>query len=93
MAQLAALPSLSVDSVVAPRPGVLSRIDTGEGSLTVDTCGRRISFPSHVSAAVRFALTGTEFIVKDLPGNLDDPGKLTLVRRLIREGLLLALPA
>jgi hypothetical protein len=26
--------------------------------------------------------------VRDLPGNLDDAGKLVLVRRLIREGLL-----
>src|SRR4249919_3484068 len=38
--------------------------------------------------AVRPALTTERFRVRDLPGNLDDAGKLVLVRRLIREGLL-----
>ena len=38
--------------------------------------------------AVRPALTTEQFRVRDLPGDLDDAGKLVLVRRLIREGLL-----
>ena len=38
--------------------------------------------------AVLHALTTERFRVRDLPGNLDDAGKLVLVRRLIREGLL-----
>jgi hypothetical protein len=44
-------------------------------------------FP-HVQQAVRFALTRSKFAVRDLPENLDDGGKLTLVRRLVREGLV-----
>ncbi len=37
---------------------------------------------------MKFALRGSPFAVCDLPGQLDEPGKLVLVKRLIREGLL-----
>jgi len=52
--------------------------------------GRKISFPWHASEAIRFALSHSEFVFRDLPGDLDDAGKLALVRRLIREGLVVA---
>jgi hypothetical protein len=38
---------------------------------------------------VRFALSGMPFAVRDLPEPLDEPGKVVLVGRLIREGLLM----
>ena len=47
-----------------------------------------IAVPLHAGPAVRHALTTERFRVRDLPGDLDDAGKLVLVRRLIREGLL-----
>jgi hypothetical protein len=48
-----------------------------------------ISLPLHVRDAVMFALAGAAFVVRDLPGPLDAAGKVVLVRRLLREGLLL----
>lgn len=54
--------------------------------------GRRITFPVHVEPAIRFALGQKRFVIRDMPGDLDDSGKLTLARRLIREGLLAASP-
>ncbi len=54
--------------------------------ISVELYGRKISFPSYAGEAVRFALTNPEFTVRDLPGDLDDPGKLVLVRRLIARG-------
>jgi hypothetical protein len=47
-----------------------------------------ISLPLFVRDAVMFALGGTPFEVRDLPGELDDDGKLVLARRLLKEGLL-----
>jgi hypothetical protein len=47
-----------------------------------------ISLPLFVRDAVNFALAGTPFVVRDLPGEFDDAGKLVLVQRLLREGLL-----
>jgi len=93
MAQVAALDRLAIDSVVGARPGVVSRLQTNGESVSLDCYGRKIAFPSHIGEAVRFALSQANFAVRDLPGNLDDAGKLTLIRRLIREGLVMALQA
>ncbi|MGH9652187.1 MAG: cupin domain-containing protein, partial [Bryobacteraceae bacterium] len=92
MAQLAALDQLTVESVVGARASVVSRVRITDGqSVSVDCYGHRITFPSHALEAVRFALGSSHFVVRDLPGGLDDPGKLVLVRRLIQEGLAMAL--
>lgn len=91
MAQLAALNRLTVDSVVGARRGIIFRLQTNGGTVLLDCYGRKITFPSHVGESVQFALNHPRFVVSALPGNLDDPGKLTLVRRLIREGLVMAL--
>jgi hypothetical protein len=83
--------AITVDSEAGARPGVVYRITTGAGSESIETYGRTISYPMEASEAVRFALTRTKFVVKDLPGGLDDSGKVTLTKRLIREGLVIAL--
>jgi ribosomal protein L16 Arg81 hydroxylase len=90
MTQMATLDRLTMDSVVGMRTGVLSHLRTDGDSASVDCYGRRITFPVHATQAVRFALSNSEFVVRDLPGDLDDAGKLVLVRRLIREGLVVA---
>jgi hypothetical protein len=61
-------------------------------SVSVRHFGRKITFPLHVAPAVRFALSEESFAIRELPGDLDDPGKATLARRLIREGLLAVCP-
>jgi len=88
MAQMAALDRLTIDSVAGARAGVISRLRINAESASVDCYGRKITFPLHASEAVRFALSNPEFVVRDLPGDLDDAGKLALIRRLIREGLV-----
>ncbi|HZC43691.1 MAG TPA: hypothetical protein VE195_05920, partial [Acidobacteriaceae bacterium] len=89
MAQIADLDRVTIDSTVVSREAVIWRVET-EGDSTVVRCAnRRIKFPAHVADAVRFALGRRRFIVRDLPSSLDDEGKLALVRRLVREGLLM----
>ncbi|MGH9735858.1 MAG: cupin domain-containing protein [Candidatus Acidiferrales bacterium] len=92
MAQLAALDRVEINTVVGTRPHVIARVQTDSDSVSVHHFGRKIAFPLHVAPALQFALAHYRFTVRDLPGDLDDAGKLTLVRRLIREGLLLAPP-
>jgi ribosomal protein L16 Arg81 hydroxylase len=91
MAQMAALDRLTMDSVVGARTNAVSHMRTDGESTSVDCYGRKLTFPVHASEAVRFALSNSQFVVWKLPGDLDDKGKLTLVRRLIREGLVVAL--
>ena len=92
MAQIKVLDHLGTNSVVATRPEISFRLGMDGDSTWVDCGRRRISFPPYVTEALRFALTSSEFAVRDLPGTLDDAGKLVLVRRLIREGLLIVEP-
>jgi len=90
MAQIAALDRLSMDSVVGVRAGAIFRLKTDGDSAALECSGRQITFPLHALEAASFALGHPKITVRDLPGGLDDAGKLTLVRRLIREGLLMA---
>jgi ribosomal protein L16 Arg81 hydroxylase len=91
MEQIALIERIKTDSVLSARTGVVSRIETEGGSVTIHGFGRKISFPAYAAAAVRFALDESRFVVGMLPGELDENGKLVLVRRLVREGLVAVL--
>jgi hypothetical protein len=41
-----------------------------------------------VESTLRFILEAEVFVAADLPGDLDDAGKLVLLQRLLREGFL-----
>lgn len=88
MAQIASLDRLAINSAVGVRAGAIFHLHADAESVSLDCRGHKITFPSHTRDAVRFALSNSRFVVRDLPGNLDDAGKLTLVRRLVREGLV-----
>ena len=92
MTQIAALGRLTAESVAGARAGNLARVSEDGDALRVECYGRQIKFPAHAREAVRYALGHPRFVVRELPGELDDAGKVTLVRRLIREGLVMALP-
>lgn len=91
MAQISMLDRLGMDSVVGVRQGVVFHLPENGDCASVNCYGREIAFPSHARETVRFALSHPRFAVGSLPGNLDDAGKLTIIRRLIREGLLIVL--
>jgi ribosomal protein L16 Arg81 hydroxylase len=88
MAQIAALERLTVESVAGVRPEAIFRVEAAGDAVSVDCYGRRISFPVQAAEAVRFALNHARFAVRDLPGELDDEGKIVVVRRLVKEGLV-----
>ena len=88
MEQMAMVDEVRIESVVGPRLSAVWRIQRDNSFVTVHAFGKTISFPEHAGEAVRFALEQAQFVVRDLPGNLDEKGKLILVRRLIREGLV-----
>lgn len=50
----------------------------------------KITLPAFTHDAIAAALKGKAFAVRDLPPPLDEEGKVVLVRRLVREGLLMA---
>ena len=79
---------LAPRSRVGRRAGLLTEAATEGETCLLRFCGREIRLPAGVWPALQFATTADEFAVEDLPDCLDAEGKLTLVARLVREGVL-----
>jgi ribosomal protein L16 Arg81 hydroxylase len=90
LTQLAALSELSLASVVAPREMLAYDLTENESAVVITCYSADICVPKLGAQAVRFALSSSRFRIGELPGSLDDESKLVLVRRLIREGLIVA---
>jgi ribosomal protein L16 Arg81 hydroxylase len=78
----------SIESTLAPRPDLIYRVRDENERLVLLLGSTEIDLPAFTRDAVIFALDGAPFVVRDLPGQLDDAGKLVLAQRLLREGLL-----
>ena len=85
LSELRGLDELKVETELERRDTVIADLD---GTQLVFE-GRAISFPKRLAPELEFLLT-TEapFRATDLPGPLDDAGRLVLLRRLVREGFL-----
>ena len=80
---------LTPDSRLRRRAGLLTEAATEGDRCVLRFSGRELRLPAGVWPAVHFATTAEdEFAVRDLPDCLDAEGKLTLARRLVREGVL-----
>ena len=91
MSQSAMLDGLRPDSVVGARPGAIAQVRERGETISVECYGRSISFPARAREAVRFALSHSRFPVRELAGDLDEASQLTIIRRLVREGLVTVL--
>lgn len=71
------------------RPHLSYRLNEDGNEVTLLFGASRLSLPAAAAEPLRFPLAGAPFRVNDLPGRLDEAGKVGLARRLLREGLLL----
>lgn len=85
--RLLALDEVADDSKVIRRKGSICILEHIDGELSVLLGDRELRMPARVEPAVSMLAVGRSVAVSDLPG-LDPNGRLVLVRRLIREGLL-----
>jgi bifunctional lysine-specific demethylase and histidyl-hydroxylase NO66 len=91
LAQLDFAERLGPDSRIVARDGLRWQlVDDGPEHVVLRLVGRTLRFPAFCAAAVRMALGGAPVRVRDLPLD-DDPDRLVLARRLLREAL--AVPA
>jgi hypothetical protein len=91
--QLRAAQNLTLASRVERRPTVIAGLDTDGDAATLVFAGKTITFPGYVEDELAFVLAAEgPFTAADLPGRLDERGRLVLVRRLVREGLLAITP-
>jgi hypothetical protein len=92
--QLRALRSFDAMTLVERRDTVAFEIEEDPGEIAISFEGRSVSIPSHAGDEVRaIAFAEEPFRAADLPGTLDERGRVVLLRRLVREGFLRVTPS
>ncbi len=87
--QIRALDDLSPDTPLERRPTVIADLEESDEGVTLAFEGKRVLFPPQATDAVVSCFDAEgEFTAADLAGDLDEPSRLVLVRRLVREGFL-----
>ena len=80
---------LDVDDLVERRRGTVVAVDRDDAGVRLTFHGKEVRFPAHAAEAAEAAARAAgPFSAGHLPGRLDEAGRLVLVRRLVREGLL-----
>ncbi len=96
LAQLRALEQLDAVTPLQRRATVIADLEPADDAVALRFEGKQVRFPSQAAEAVAFVHAADgPFTAGELPGTLDAPGRLVLVRRLVREGFLqiVSLPA
>jgi lysine-specific demethylase/histidyl-hydroxylase NO66 len=89
LSQVRDLDRLAATDPVERRPTVIAELEEAGDATVLVFEGKEIRFPPKAAPAVRVAArVGHPFRAADLPGPLDEAGRLVLVRRLVREGFL-----
>jgi lysine-specific demethylase/histidyl-hydroxylase NO66 len=87
--QLRALERLDLTTPLERRATVIAEVVRADGRVGLVFEGKRVVFPETVAAEVDFVAAVLQpFAPRDIPGDLDEEGRLVLVRRLVREGFL-----
>jgi len=89
LSQLRALGDLSLDAPLERRPTVIADIERSAAQATLRFEGKQVRFPPQAGEAVAaIAAAKAPFTAAQLPGPLDNAGRLVLVTRLVREGFV-----
>ena len=89
LAQLRALDRLTAETEVERRPTALVAVEEDGDVVALVFHGKRLALPARLAEEAAFlAEIDAPFTGRDLPGALDEAGRLVLVRRLVREGFL-----
>ena len=87
--QLRALRDLDAETELERRPTVIADLEVQDDRAVLTFEGRTLSLPARVRRELAYVLEADgAFRPSELPGKLDQAGRLVLVRRLVREGLL-----
>ena len=87
--QLRALEELGSETVLERRESVIADLAVDDHEARLSFEGRTLKFPARIASELEYLLRVDDpFNAADLPGQLDEAGRLVLLRRLAREGLL-----
>jgi hypothetical protein len=85
---LESLPAVTGATRLRRRLGLLWHLDRRDDRLILEFHGKQVGFPAFVEDQIRFVARAEAFTGDDIPGPLDEPGRLVLVRKLLEEGFL-----
>ena len=89
LGQVRGLDRLTASTPVERRPTVILEMEQDSGPVRLVFEGKEMRFPAKAAPAVEAVCrVSAPFTAADLPGPLDESGRVVLVRRLVREGLL-----
>ena len=87
--QVLAADALNGDSYIRVRPNLIYQLRRVEAGIILRHFKSEISFPAHVESTLAAMLDAKRpTALAALPGSLDTAGRVTLARRLLREGLV-----
>jgi lysine-specific demethylase/histidyl-hydroxylase NO66 len=86
--QILGLEALSDESLVRRRKGTTAQVRIDDEEIVLVLGDRRLRMPARVTPVMAQILESSHFKVAELDEHLDEAGRLVLVRRLIKEGLL-----
>lgn len=82
------LGELDLHTLVVRRPELLYRLRADAERVRLAFQGKQVELPAYTAASVACCTRDEPFSAADLPDELDAPGRLVLIRRLLREGFL-----
>ncbi len=85
---LEALPSVTLTTRLRRRPDLDWRLTKDDEEVHLEFHGKRIDLPEYVEDEIAYMSKADEFTGADIPGSLDDPGRLVLIQKLLEEGFL-----
>jgi ribosomal protein L16 Arg81 hydroxylase len=79
---------LSIDDVVGARRAIVYQMHNGGDSVRINYGARAIVFPSFFREALEFALNHPAYVIREIPGDLEDEERIAFAERLLEEGLV-----
>jgi lysine-specific demethylase/histidyl-hydroxylase NO66 len=89
---LYSLSDLAETDLFSRNPVCKPHLSYKQGGIELTAFGKQILFPKRFEAAVRFCLQGKQFFISGIPGDLSSEERISLVRQLLMEGIVVKLP-
>jgi ribosomal protein L16 Arg81 hydroxylase len=79
---------LGIDDVLGARRAIAYQMHKEDDSVRINYGARAIVFPSFFGEALDFALSRPAYVIREIPGDLEDEERIAFAERLLEEGLV-----
>ena len=86
--QIGKIDEINLNTWLSKREDILYRVKTIDNMITLTYYAKNIQLPLYTKEILGYILNNDKFTPSMLPNDIDDEGKLVLVKRLVREGFL-----